>query len=116
MRAVSTAACNVNTMVAGTDHGDSFKRDMGYSEREFFRILPSALMGYEHSVVNNQVIIVDSDGNQRLQITINRLPERELGMIKIPRIEVEFVFENFSPEERRKFMTRFDQSYQRGGG
>ena len=103
-------------MVAGADHGDSFKRDMGYSEQEFFRILPSALAGYEHSIAGNQVNISHVEKKQWLRLTINRLPDRQLGMIRISRIEVEFAFHNFSVEERKRFLTRFDRSYQRGGG
>lgn len=103
-------------MVAGADRGDSFKRDMGYSEQEFFRILPSAVSGYTHRVEGNRVIISSSDKNQQLQLIINQLPDREIGMIRIPRIEVEFAFDNFSAGERKKFITRFDHSYQRGGG
>lgn len=107
---------HVNYMVAGADQGDSFKRDMGYSEKEFFRVLPSAVSGYSHNIEGNRVIIVDSGGNQQLKLIINQLPDREIGMIRIPRIEVEFAFHNFPEEDRKNFMTRFDHSYQRGGG
>lgn len=103
-------------MVAGADHGDSFKRDMGYSAKEFFRILPSAIEGYNHTVEGNRVMINGADKDQGLELVINRLPDRQIGMIHIPRVEVEFSFRNFSANERKEFMTNFDRSYQRGGG
>ena len=103
-------------MVAGADHGNSFTRDMGYSEKEFFRLLPSAVAGYSHTVEGNRVIISNAENNQRLRLTVNALPDREIGMIRIPRIEVVFAFDGFSEEERQKFMWQFDHSYQRGGG
>ena len=103
-------------MVAGADHGDSFKRDMGYSATEFFRILPSALKGYNHTVEDNRVIVNGVEKDQGLEMVVSRLPDRKIGMIRIPRIEVEFSFRNFSENERKEFMTNFDRSYQRGGG
>ena len=103
-------------MVAGADHGDSFKRDMGYSETEFFRILPSALKGFTYTVDGNRVSINGVDKDQGLEMIVSRLPDRKIGMIRIPRIEVEFSFHNFSENERKQFMTNFDRSYQRGGG
>ncbi len=103
-------------MVAGADHGDAFKRDMGYSLAEFLRILPSAVKGYAHRIDGNRVIINGSGTSRRLTLNLSTLPERRIGMIRIPRIEVEFLFHNFSERERQAFMVVFDRSYQRGGG
>ena len=103
-------------MVAGIDQGDAFKRDMGYSLAEFLRILPSAVKGYAHKIDGNRVIINGSESGHQLTLDLQTLPERKLGMIRIPRIEVEFLFHNFSDRERKNFMVAFDRSYQRGGG
>ena len=103
-------------MVAGIDHGDSFKRDMGYSKAEFFRILPTAVADYHHTVQGNRVIITDPDNSRELVLVLSSLPDRAIGMIRISRIEVEFSFRNFTVDERKEFMSDFDRSYQRGGG
>lgn len=103
-------------MVAGVDHGNSFKRDMGYSENEFFRILPNAVKGFSFLVRNDEVIVSDSEQTKELTIRVDPLPDRKIGMISIPRIEVEFRFRNFSEIERVEFLKNFDRSYQRGGG
>lgn len=103
-------------MVAGADHGDLFKRDMGYSATDFFRILPSALKGYTHTIEDNEVTVNGDGGDQKVQLVVKPLPDRTIGMIRIPRIEVEFSFHNFSEKERKEFMVHFDRSYQRGGG
>lgn len=103
-------------MVAGADHGDFFKRDMGYSAMDFFRILPSAIKGYTHSIEANRVTINGVDADQRVELVVKTLPDRKIGMIRIPRVEVEFSFHNFAEKERKQFMTNFDRSYQRGGG
>ncbi len=103
-------------MVAGADHGDAFKRDMGYSLPEFLRILPSAVKDYTHRIDGSRVVISGSETDRRLTLDLKTLPERRIGMIRIPRIEVEFYFKNFSERERKDFMLVFDRSYQRGGG
>lgn len=103
-------------MVAGTDQGDTFKRDMGYSTTEFFRILPAAVSGYDFSVEGTRVVVRPPGGDRRLVLIISELPERRLGMIRIPRIAVEFTFHNFSQQQRQEFLIAFDRSYQRGGG
>ena len=103
-------------MVAGADHGDFFKRDMGYSATDFFRILPSAIKGYIYTIEANTITINGVDRDQSVELIVKPLPDREIGMIRIPRIEVEFSFSNFSEKERKEFMANFDRSYQRGGG
>ena len=103
-------------MVAGMDQGDSFIRDMGYSEKEFFRILPTAVPGYVYTVQDNRVTICGGGCGGQLTLVVKSLPDRRLGMIRIPRVEVEFMFRKFSAAERSGFMKNFDRSYQRGGG
>jgi hypothetical protein len=103
-------------VVAGADQGDAFTRDMGYSMSEFLRILPTALAGYEHSIEDGRVDVSHPHGEQRLVLKIRPLPDRRLGMIRVPRVEVEFGFRNFSARQRREFLAGFDRSFQRGGG
>ena len=103
-------------MVAGIDHGDSFKRDMGYSLQEFLRILPTAVGEYNHDVRGNLVMITDTDSNLELELEVTELPDRQIGMIRIPRVEIGFRFQNFSKQQRQQFMINFDRSFQRGGG
>lgn len=103
-------------MVAGVDHGDAFTRDMGYSVPEFFRILPAAISGYDHIVDGDRVFVTHPNDGRQLIMKIEELPDRRIGMIRIPRIGVEFAFHQFTVEQRRAFLTAFDRSFQRGGG
>ena len=103
-------------MVAGADQGDVFKRDMGYSVDEFYRILPSAVGDYEYTVEGDRILVGFPDEDRELVLRIKGLPDRKIGMIRIPRIELEFTFHDFSAEERKEFMVVFDRSFQRGGG
>lgn len=103
-------------MVAGADQGDAFKRDMGYSVEEFFRILPSAVGDHEYMAEGGRIVVRPRQQDRELVLKINALPDRKIGMIRIPRIEVDFCFQNFSRQERREFLVAFDRSFQRGGG
>ena len=103
-------------MVAGLDQGDEFIRDMGYSLTEFHRILPSAVGDYAHRVEGNRVVIDGAESGQQLTLDLKVLPDRQIGMIRIPHMEVKFDFQNFPMQERKNFMVGFDRSYQRGGG
>ena len=103
-------------MVAGVDQCDAFTRDMGYSVTEFFRILPTAIDGYQFAVDGGRVVIRPETGGRELVLCIKELPERRIGMIRIPRIEVDFSFHDFTDAQRVKFLASFDRSFQRGGG
>lgn len=95
---------------------ERFERDMGYNEKEFFRVLPAAIGDYQHSVAGNTIHIKHPDNDQALELRITPLPDRRLGLIRIQHIDVQFLFSNMTPEQRNQFMFRFDRRFQRGGG
>ncbi len=93
-----------------------FERDMGYSEKEFFRVLPSALGNYHYRRQGNQVLVDHPDHAHKISLRIAPLPDRRLGAFRIERIGVQFELLNMDAEERACFMRRFDRRFQRGGG
>lgn len=93
-----------------------FERDMGYSENEFFRVLPSALGRYRYRKQDQRLLIDHPEQPHRIQLEIRPLPDRRLGSFRIERIEVQFELLDMSAEERKAFMRRFDRRFQRGGG
>lgn len=93
-----------------------FERDMGYSEKEFFRVLPSALGDYSFRQQGNRVFIRHPDKPHNITLDINPLPDRRLGAFRIERIDVQFQLSDMNAEERARFMSRFDRRFQRGGG
>jgi len=95
---------------------EHFERDMGYNDKEFFRVLPAAIGDFQYSVTGNTVRISNPDNNQTLELRITPLPDRRLGLIRIQHIDVLFSFSNMNEDERNKFMHRFDRRFQRGGG
>ena len=95
---------------------EHFQRDMGYSSKEFFRVLPAALGAFEFSKKGDRIHIHHPDDAQALELRIDALPDRRLGAFRIEHIAVEFSFSNMSAAQRKQFMTRFDRHFQRGGG
>lgn len=93
-----------------------FERDMGYSEKEFFRVLPSALGDYRYRLQGNRILIDHPDNSHQVLLEITPLPDRRLGAFRIERIDVQFELLNMNDDERAAFMRRFDRRFQRGGG
>ena len=95
---------------------EHFQRDMGYSSKEFFRVLPAALGEFVCHEAGDQLHIRHPDDERELVLSIRKLPDRRLGAFRIERIAVEFRFSNMSASQRKQFMRRFDRHFQRGGG
>ena len=95
---------------------DEFSRDMGYSENEFFHTLPTAIRDYEFVREGTRVTITHPQRDHQLELQVVPLPDRKIALMRIPRVEVNFSFKNFSTAERDQFMAFFEQSFQRGGG
>ena len=93
-----------------------FHRDMGYSVEEFFRVLRAAVRDYELSVSDHVAVITVGHDNHVLRLSVTPLPDRILGNMRLPHIDVCFEFINFTKQQREDFMKAFDRSYQRGGG
>ncbi len=89
---------------------------MGYSEKDFYRTLPSAIGEYRYARTGQLVTITHPDRNHVLLLNVAPLPDRVLGSIRIVRVEVSFTFRNFSIAERNLFMAGFELRFQRGGG
>ncbi len=106
----------------GTSHAFSqqvpakFRRDMGYSEPEFYRLLNAAIGDYQYTKEGQNVSIEHPEKANSLQLSVIELPDRVLGAFRIKRVDVQFFFQSFSAAERTQFMQRFDSRYQRGGG
>ncbi|MCP4487436.1 MAG: hypothetical protein GY820_08985 [Gammaproteobacteria bacterium] len=103
-------------MTRGKVTSDEFTRDMGYSEKDFFRTLPAAIGEYRYTKNRQLVSITHPHENHVLSLKVMPLPDRVLGKIRIERVEVSFSFRDFSTDERDQFMACFELRFQRGGG
>ena len=94
----------------------SFKssRDMTITHRDFFRLLPRALGGLDYEQ-NANTISVRQDEKEVL-IRISEQGVRQIALLKLPRTQVEIELLGFSDDEAKRFLSRFDLAYQKGGG
>ncbi len=89
---------------------------MGFSESEFYRLLPSAIGDFRLERSAEVSRITHPERDNELVITATQLPDRQIAMMRIPRMSVAFEFRGFSQIERDQFMAYFDSRFQRGGG
>ena len=97
-----------------SDYAACFERDMGRTEAEWLGWLPAAVGNWPWQQVGQEVRVALAGG----QLRIAWRPEapRLIGLIRIPRLIVQFSFSSLNGEQRRDFMKRFDLYMQRGGG
>ncbi len=95
---------------------ERFERDMGTSESEWRAALPRAI-GQAHlwdwlGEHGARVHI----GSGTLTLGWERLPERRIALLVMPRLLVRFTFDHLDAAQRQAFMKPFDLTLQRGGG
>jgi len=91
-----------------------FVRDMGCTEHEWLTWLQAALPDHPWQVARGQAQVPIEGGFLHLSWQV--LPPRQIALMRIPRLQVAFRFEDLSDEDRLHFMRRFDLLTQRGGG
>lgn len=90
------------------------RRMMSISEADFFRILPRALAPNVYSITQNVITVVLKHGS--VDITLSPQPGHKFAMLVLPVLAVDIRFKGVSETDQNVFITRFDKSYQRGGG
>lgn len=95
---------------------ERFVRDMGTSEAEWLAALPRAI-GQHHrwEWAGEQGACVQI-GSGTLNLHWERLPDRRIALLVMPRLQVRFAFEHVDADQRLAFMKPFDLTLQRGGG
>jgi len=92
----------------------TFSREMGFSQSEFFRILPSALDGREYQLKDSTVSLTTAHGLVTIEVGEQQI--RKIASFSLPYIEVKFSFVDFEQSNVDEFMRYFELRYQRGGG
>ena len=89
-------------------------KEMGYTHADFLRLLPKAVGGADIRI-DGRVVEV-STGDHRLRIDLSEETVRRLGNFRLPVTHVRLTFSGYSDAERDAALTRFWQTYQKGGG
>ena len=93
------------------------EKQMGYTRSEFLRVLPKALGGDAFTQSTDGNTIEYDSGNGRMVITLSKERVREITpLVRIPYMDVTFVFEDFGNGDLVAFRKRLDRSFQKGGG
>jgi hypothetical protein len=92
----------------------SFDREMGCTEREWLSWLPGAVREQALQVGDGRARVGIEGGHLTLHWQV--LSPRQIALVRLPRLAVEFRFEGVGDEARQRFMRYFDLYLQRGGG
>ena len=93
----------------------SLDREMGCTEREWLSWLPGAVHGHALTLGNGKAEVAIGQG--RLDLRWQALAPRQIALVRLPRLAVQFRFDaGVADAERQRFMRGFDLYMQRGGG
>ena len=93
----------------------TLRREMGLTYADFFRSLSQLPRGWVHETYSDGATLKYADGT--IQISLGPQCERRLtALVKLPFIEVIFKYVDLSEVERKRFQSRFDLTFHRGGG
>ena len=91
------------------------RKEMGLTYSDFFHSLSQLPGGWVHETYSDGAILKYADGT--IQISLGPQCERRLSaLVKIPFMEVIFNYVDLSEAEIDRFQSRFDLTFQRGGG
>lgn len=97
----------------------AFSREMGCTETEWLAWLPAALGEHvwQRTGSSVQVYVQTSQSVQaQLRIRWREATPRQIALLRIPRLLVDFEFFGLDDAQRYALMRRFDLYMQRGGG
>ena len=95
-------------------YSPQFERDMGCTEPELLRWLPGATEPHGLQLRHDAATVTIGTG--RLELGWSVLPDRQIALMRMPRLAVTFRFEGVDEAARQAFMRHFDLYTQRGGG
>jgi hypothetical protein len=90
-------------------------REMSYTYREFFNMLPGPLAGYEYEIKSNSVLIELGKGTVHIQVGEER-NRRFTNLVSFPILPVKIQFSGVDPCDESKFLRKFDFHYMKGLG
>lgn len=91
-----------------------FEREMGCTEAEWLRWLPSAIGAHAYELSDGAAHAQVESGSLRLCWRADE-PLR-VALLQMPRLHLRFSFTGLDAPQRHAFMQRFDLYMQRGGG
>lgn len=94
--------------------GEHFEREHGSTEAEWLQQLPGAVGACALELAAGQACVHIGAGTLHLQWQV--LPPRQIALVRLPRLRVEYRFTGVDAAERVRFLRYFDLFMQKGGG
>lgn len=88
---------------------------MGLSRADFERVFPRLVEPARLCWAVDEVAVHWPDG-RHLCVTLSPERQRRLASLRLPCLDLGFVFTAFTAEAASAFMTRFDRAFHKGGG
>ena len=95
-------------------YAEQFEREMGCTQAEWLMWLPAAIGAHPWHRDGCSVAVDIASGTLKLDWRTGE--PRVIAMVRLPRLHVNFRFQNLDADQRFAFMKRFDLYMQRGGG
>lgn len=90
------------------------RKEMGYTHKEFIRLLPRAVGGADIRRTGNRFEVVD--GERSLCIELGEEGERRIASFRLPMTPVSLAFTGYDEAGIEAALDRFWRAYQKGGG
>ena len=97
-----------------SSYPEQFDREMGCTEREWLSWLPGAVHVHALTLGDSIACVVVDTG--KLHLRWQALAPRQIALVRLPRLRVEFRFAGLDAAARLRFMRYFDLYMHRGGG
>lgn len=89
-------------------------REFGLSHGDFFRIFPRVWPAYQ--TVGEHHVRLEFSPASCLDIRLSAQQYRRLATLKIPYMDIEFIFSGVDESQRTEFFEKFERAFQKGGG
>ena len=94
-----------------------FEREVSATVAEFERDLRKAWPpGVDVSAVGARTAFTLRDGDVTLEITVEAIDARRIGLLVLPRLHARYLFDGGDARTRTAWLMRLDRAMQRGGG
>lgn len=90
------------------------RKEMGYTHKEFIRLLPRAVDGADMAVTGNRYEVADDE--RTLCIELGEERERRIASIRLPLTPLSLTFTGYDKAGIEAVLDRFWRTYQKGGG
>ena len=94
---------------------ERLEREYGCTEAEWLRWMREITAPVAHPSSAPASLEIALEGGV-LHLSWQVLPARAIALVQLPRLSVQFRFDDVPPAARAAFMRRFDMHLQRGGG